>query len=277
MYNRLKTILDSKSSNNTLSRIASKHSTPSSSNLKVKFIKPSPDSSGSSRKNSIKSPSKNINSSTRLHTLIDEESYRLDSNGIIEEDYFNLNSLENESYSSKSVIKSSSKPYVKVKNLKRDLSNKSSKNAIENKSPGRFQNQRKDNSKSKLNNTSKISLYTSTSPSRIRGSKSPGKSNVFTTHRPSSKNLSDIRKPVLRKISIVNKEKESGISIDSLLNFELIKNFTSLNYKDIQLDELIYSAEISNVYRGKYLNLPVAIKVYDITKIKDEDIVRTIF
>jgi hypothetical protein len=268
-------ILDRKSSTTSLSRIGSINSTPSSSKLKVKFTNPSPDSRGTTNKYSIISPKK-INSSTRLNTLIDEESYRLDSQGIIEEDDFKLDSLGNDSYSSKSVIKSSSKPYVKVvKNLKRDLSIKSSKNLPENKSPGRFQNQRKDNSKSKLINSSKLSLYTSTSPGKNRVSKSPAKSNVFTTHRSSSKNVSVVmKKPILRKISIVNKEKDNGISLESLLNFELIKNFTSLNYKDIQLDELIYSAEISNVYRGKYLNLSVAIKVYDITKIKDEDIVR---
>lgn len=54
----------------------------------------------------------------------------------------------------------------------------------------------------------------------------------------------------------------------------MVKNFTTINYKDLTLEELIYSAEISNVYRGKYLHLSVAIKVYDIAKLKEEDIVK---
>jgi hypothetical protein len=136
--------------------------------------------------------------------------------------------------------------------------------------------QRKDNSKTKLMSSSKISLYTSTSPGKSRASKSPGKSTIFSTVNTSLKNITDVvnnaKKPIMRKISIVNKESANS-SLESLLNFEMVKNFTSLNYKDLTLEELIYSAEISNVYRGKYLHLPVAIKVYDIAKFKEEDIV----
>jgi hypothetical protein len=246
----------------------------------MKFSNPSPDkfsidSRGTSHKDLKVNQSKKIDSSNKLNTLPDNDNYRIDSRGSIQDDYFNSDSLGKESFSSKSVIKSSSKPYVKVvNNLKRDLSNQSSKITTESKSP-RLQYNRKDTSKSKLTNASKISLYTSTSPGKMRPSKSPVRSNVFTTNNTSTKNVSVVlKKPNIRKISIVNKEKDNGISLESLLNFELIKNFTTLNYLDLQIEELIYSAEISNVYRGKYLHLPVAIKVYDIAKLKDEDIVR---
>jgi hypothetical protein len=60
---------------------------------------------------------------------------------------------------------------------------------------------------------------------------------------------------------------------DSLINFEYIKNFTTLDFKDLVREELIYSADICKVYKGRYLYLPVAIKVYNISKLKDEDLV----
>ena len=215
-----------------------------------------------------------------MTTLGDSDNFRLenDSDGYTRDDYFNLDTYEKDSFSSKSVIKTTSKPYVKVvKNLKRDLSNQSSKTKIpiESKNSSLIK-QRKDNSKTKLTSSSKISLYTSTSPGKSRASKSPGKSTIFSTVNTSLKNIYDVvnnaKKPILRKVSIVNKE-SANTNLESLLNFEMIKNFTTLNYKDLTLEELIYSAEISNVYRGKYLHLPVAIKVYDIAKFKDEDIV----
>jgi hypothetical protein len=215
-----------------------------------------------------------------MGTLKEMENLRLDMDSeVIGDDYFNLDTYEKDSFSSKSVIKTTSKPYVKVvKNLKRDLSNQSSKSKIpiESKNSSNLK-QRKDNSKTKLTSSSKISLYTSISPGKTRASKSPGKSTIFSTINNSSKNITDVvnnaKKPILRKIFIVNKD-SNNISIDSILNFEMVKNFTALNYKDLTLEELIYSAEISNVYRGKYMHLPVAIKVYDIAKLKEDDIVK---
>lgn len=66
----------------------------------------------------------------------------------------------------------------------------------------------------------------------------------------------------------------NNFQLDSLINFEYIKNFTSLEYKDIKKEELIYSADICKVFKGKYLLLPVAIKVYNISKLQEEDLVR---
>jgi hypothetical protein len=66
----------------------------------------------------------------------------------------------------------------------------------------------------------------------------------------------------------------TNLKLDSLINFEYIKCFTNLEAKDILKEEMIYSAEICNVYKGKYLGLPVAIKIYNIAKLKEEDLVR---
>lgn len=184
-------------------------------------------------------------------------------------EYFNLDNLDPETFASKTVIKSTSKPYVKVaKSSNRDLS--SSK--VESKSP--VSNPRKDPSRGKLTSSSKINLYTSVSPAKTRTSKSPVRTNITSTNQKSTydaKNTS--KKPVMRNVSIINSNNKSG-TLESILNFEMIKNFTSLNFKDISLEEMIYSAEISNVFRGKYLHLPVAIKVYDIAKLKEEDLVK---
>ena len=69
-------------------------------------------------------------------------------------EHFNLDNLDPETFASKTVIKSTSKPYVKVaKSSNRDLS--SSK--VEQKSP--VSNPRKEPSRSKLTSSSKINLY----------------------------------------------------------------------------------------------------------------------
>ncbi len=57
------------------------------------------------------------------------------------------------------------------------------------------------------------------------------------------------------------------------VTFEFIKSFTNLALKDLVKEEIIYSAEICNVFRGKYLSLPVAIKMYNIAKLREEDLV----
>jgi len=188
---------------------------------------------------------------------------------------FKLDNLDSENFASKSVMKSTSKPYVKAaKTSNRDLS--SSK--VELKSP--VNNPRKDPSKTKLNSASKINLYSSVSPgkspSKNRNSKSPVRTNTISTtnfQKITTDNKNTTKKPVMRNVSIINSNNKSGC-LESILNFEMIKNFTNLNYKDISIGEMIYSAEISNVFRGKYLHLPVAIKVYDIAKLKEEDLVK---
>ncbi len=62
------------------------------------------------------------------------------------------------------------------------------------------------------------------------------------------------------------------INLD-LVKFEFIRSFTNLSLKDLIKEDIIYSADICNVYKGKYLSLPVAIKVYNIAKLREDDLV----
>ncbi len=71
-----------------------------------------------------------------------------------------------------------------------------------------------------------------------------------------------------RYSSFLNKH----INLD-LVQFEFIRSFTNLSLKDLIKEDLIYSADICNVYKGKYLSLPVAIKIYNIAKLREDDLV----
>jgi hypothetical protein len=65
----------------------------------------------------------------------------------------------------------------------------------------------------------------------------------------------------------------NNFNFDSVINFEYVKSFTALDLKDLKLDQKIHSGEISDLFKGKYLALPVAIKIYSIAKLKEDDLV----
>lgn len=65
----------------------------------------------------------------------------------------------------------------------------------------------------------------------------------------------------------------SNFNFESLINFGYVKSFTTLDLKDLIIEEKIYSAELCSVHKGKYLALPVAIKIYNIARLTEEDIV----
>ena len=61
------------------------------------------------------------------------------------------------------------------------------------------------------------------------------------------------------------------------LKTEYFLNFINLDPNDIIFTEQIYNADICEIYTGKYLSLPVAIKKYNISKLTDENLVKNIF
>jgi len=65
----------------------------------------------------------------------------------------------------------------------------------------------------------------------------------------------------------------NNLQFESLINFEYIKSFTNLDIQHINLEEIIYKADMCKVYRGKYLKCPVAIKIYNSNKLKEDDLV----
>jgi hypothetical protein len=135
------------------------------------------------------------------------------------------------------------------------------------------------NGHSKLlhSNTFNSNLFTKNAQYQIiqRSNESPQKNNNTNNSNfqpqpiPLQKNdhLTNNRRPYTTLLG-------NNFQFDSLINFEYIKNFTTLDYNDLIREELIYSADICKVYKGKYLFLPVAIKVYNISKLKEEDLVR---
>lgn len=64
------------------------------------------------------------------------------------------------------------------------------------------------------------------------------------------------------------------INIESIIDNNCLKNFTSLVATDIIKQEIIYETESCTVYKGSYLCLPVAIKVYNISTLTEEEIVK---
>jgi len=50
-----------------------------------------------------------------------------------------------------------------------------------------------------------------------------------------------------------------------------------LDFNDLKIEYQIYQAEVCVVYKGKYKALPVAIKIYNLSRLKEEDIVRFLF
>lgn len=60
------------------------------------------------------------------------------------------------------------------------------------------------------------------------------------------------------------------LNIDNLINFEYLKSFTQLEFKDIHLLEKFYAADICDVWRAKYKGLIVAVKVYNISRLTEE-------
>ncbi len=115
--------------------------------------------------------------------------------------------------------------------------------------------------KSKTSSSKEISVFNSVS-------KSPNKNPILSVI---SNTKGEIPKDQInkRKMSINN----GSFSIDSLLNFEIIKNFTNIEFQELKFGEFIYASDISKVYKGEYLFIQVAIKEFDISKFKDEDMV----
>lgn len=46
-----------------------------------------------------------------------------------------------------------------------------------------------------------------------------------------------------------------------------------MDFNDLKFEYQIYEAEVCVVYKGKYQSLPVAIKIYNLSRLKEENIV----
>jgi hypothetical protein len=91
-------------------------------------------------------------------------------------------------------------------------------------------------------------------------------SSIITQIEPEEK-----KNDYIRKLSYYE---QNQFSLGSLINFEYLKSFTSLTYEDIILTEKFYRADICDLWKGKYKSLTVAVKVYNISRLTEEYLVK---
>lgn len=120
------------------------------------------------------------------------------------------------------------------------------------------------------------------STSLVNSNKNNGNStlSISPMKRKNSNSLSDIS-GLLPKYSPSNPNKISKTKIEdfdlnNFINFDNLRSFANLKFSDIQINEEIYNADLCSVHKGKYLYLPVAIKVYNIKLLREEDLVNFI-
>lgn len=121
----------------------------------------------------------------------------------------------------------------------------------------------------------------------------------FSDNYPNIRNTNDRRSTSLSKsIKKQNEQKEeqenniNKIDIDSIIKIDYVKSFSviisyqilnfkysfqNLEFKDLKFEYQIYEADVCVVFKGKYKALPVAIKIYNLSRLTEENIVIFIF